>query len=977
MCTKRLFFLLATLVFLVSCDDGSNNNNNNPYNNHLNNINNNNNNTNNTTQPVIYSVTPGRGPLAGGTEVMIYGDRFAADAAVYFGAQAAARVDRISASQLAVTTPAAAQAGAVDVRVVQTGGEAVLAGAFTYEDAAVVNIAWCIFQSPASTTTPLQVTTEALYGRVFAEGVTQGVGRGAGITAQVGFGARGSDPRTDASWVWTTALFSGDVDDGANDEYVGNLLPSTAGEYDMAFRFSGGGAWVYCDTDGTDNGYSAVAAAHLTVTDNTEPMPDWCTLQYPPTLSGGLGVPLGPIYGRVYKAGVTPGAGQGAEIVAQLGYGPLGTNPATDPGWQWVDAAYNTDVDQGSNDEYQARITLSQPGKYAYAYRFTYRGGPPLYCDLDGSANGYQPDAAGVANVSGTPVDTAIDWCNFQYPDQTASVAGQPTTLLFGRVYINGVTVGAGQGPGVTAQVGYGPPGTDPASSGSWNWVDASYNVDVDGVTPGDRANDEYMGTLTVAAAGTYDMAYRFSRDGGTTWTYCDRDGSPNGYSPAQAAQLTVTAQPVSTVDWCVFQAPTTTQNWLAGAPSPNLYGRVYVAGVTDGPGQGPGITAEFGYGPYGSDPSAGGWTWSPGTYGSSVDGLIPGGLANDEYVGGLAIASAGRYSMAVRFSRDGGTSWTYCDKDGSQNGLQTSQLVEVNVTPSSSFALLSISPDRGPLSGGQTVTLTGAGFSAGMTVSIGGAACTGLQVVNATQATCITPAHDRPEPASVTATLGTDSSGLPDAYRYIPYMTPQMDGQLSEWSAAYVVSVNAVATDWGADNALHQLYFAYDDARMYFAIDGGTSLGNAFILYIDSDAGAGTGIRNGTALNDNAGELDNCIAGNFIVTEATFGAEWAVGTKNMTHKTLGSYSDLAGLRNIAINPNDFAWYDAEVIQTGTGVIEISLPLNLFGFETGTHTMAVFALISDWSGLSYSNQSFPPGINGATLPGTLSITIYK
>ncbi|MDZ7896237.1 MAG: hypothetical protein U5M50_15490, partial [Sphingobium sp.] len=48
--------------------------------------------------------------------------------------------------------------------------------------------------------------------------------------------------------------------------------------------------------------------------------------------------------------------------------------------------------------------------------------------------------------------------------------------------------------------------------------------------------NDSYQGTLDVPAPGSYDLAYRFSRDGGSTWLYCDRDagegsdGSENGY---------------------------------------------------------------------------------------------------------------------------------------------------------------------------------------------------------------------------------------------------------------------------------------------------------------------------------------------------------------------------------------------------------------------------------------------------------------
>ena len=55
------------------------------------------------------------------------------------------------------------------------------------------------------------------------------------------------------------------------------------------------------------------------------------------------------------------------------------------------------------------------------------------------------------------------------------------------------------------------------------------------------------MTTLSVSQAGTYDFAARFSSDGGSTWTYGDRnagpgsDGSEDGYQSVNAGALTVT----------------------------------------------------------------------------------------------------------------------------------------------------------------------------------------------------------------------------------------------------------------------------------------------------------------------------------------------------------------------------------------------------------------------------------------------------
>ena len=56
------------------------------------------------------------------------------------------------------------------------------------------------------------------------------------------------------------------------------------------------------------------------------------------------------------------------------------------------------------------------------------------------------------------------------------------------------------------------------------------------------------------------------------------------------------------------------------------------------------------------------------------------------------------------------------------------------------------VSPASGTAAGGTAVTITGTGFLAGATVSLGGTPATGVTVVNSTSITATTPAH-APEP--------------------------------------------------------------------------------------------------------------------------------------------------------------------------------------------------------------------------------------
>jgi hypothetical protein len=137
---------------------------------------------------------------------------------------------------------------------------------------------------------------------------------------------------------------------------------------------------------------------------------------------------------------------------------------------------------------------------------------------------------AGTATGSPPP----IGWGKLQSPSALTTTAGVPSGGISGRLWIDGVTKSPGAPPRLTAELGYGPDGSNPSANPAWQWTPAVYSANV-------GASDEYTAALTVATPGTYDYCYRYSFCG-SAWVYADLDSSSNGYSPGQAGALTVTA---------------------------------------------------------------------------------------------------------------------------------------------------------------------------------------------------------------------------------------------------------------------------------------------------------------------------------------------------------------------------------------------------------------------------------------------------
>jgi fibronectin type 3 domain-containing protein len=188
-------------------------------------------------------------------------------------------------------------------------------------------------------------------------------------------------------------------------------------------------------------------------------------------------------------------------------------------------------------------------------------------------------DAAGneseASNEVAVTPHLSIGWANVQWPPtltHTISAVNR-TDNVYGQVWIDGVTSRPGQTPTLRAQLGWGPHASNPDGNPAWQWDEAHFNVDAGN-------NDEFVASLLPDRVGAFDYAYRYTTTDGESWVYADLDGIGNGYSAAQAGQLTVNASGDSTAPatptglHVVAADPgSVTLGWDALAGDPSEYG--------------------------------------------------------------------------------------------------------------------------------------------------------------------------------------------------------------------------------------------------------------------------------------------------------------------------------------------------------------------------------------------------------------------
>jgi glycosidase len=148
--------------------------------------------------------------------------------------------------------------------------------------------------------------------------------------------------------------------------------------------------------------------------------------------------------------------------------------------------------------------------------------------DAHGNASAASNEGSGIPHL-------VIGWSNLQWPPTLTHTisATHRTDNVYGQVWIDGVTSQPGPALSLTAQLGFGPDGSNPDGNPAWSWIAAAFNSDAGN-------NDEFVASLLPESTGRFDYAYRYTVTDGRDWVYADLDGSPNGYSPGQAGALTV-----------------------------------------------------------------------------------------------------------------------------------------------------------------------------------------------------------------------------------------------------------------------------------------------------------------------------------------------------------------------------------------------------------------------------------------------------
>ena len=356
----------------------------------------------------------------------------------------------------------------------------------------------------------------------------------------------------------------------------------------------------------------------------------------------------------------------------------------------------------------------------------------------------------------------------------------------------------------------------------AWNSVSgaAGYNVYRSPLSGGGwvKANDSPISGTTYT-----DSNLRNAQTYYYVVTSVDAAGNESVYSNE------VSALPHYTIGWANLQFPSNLTHTISVTNrTENVYGQVWIDGVTSQPGPTEGLRAQLGFGPDGSDPNGNSaWTWVDAAF--NVDAGN-----NDEFVASLLPETTGTYDYAYRYSTTNGRDWVYADLDGIPNGYDPAQAGSLTVNPSADttapatptgLAVLSASPagielDWDDVSGDATLygyevlrsSTSGGPYT--MIARITSSSYTDLSVVESAKYYYVVRSLDQSfnrsgnsSEVNATAELRTvtlvfnvtvpDTTDATVRSVYIAGLLDRLDGNLPQWDPGGVVLTRVDATTW------------------------------------------------------------------------------------------------------------------------------------------------------------------------------------
>jgi|GEM_PF-1674051 len=392
----------------------------------------------------------------------------------------------------------------------------VAAGGFNVANASLLTveplimpISWCMLHSPEYVEAEAGEVTTEIYGRAYVKDCTGGGTKCSDLTGYIGYGPKNGKAE---DFTFVPATFNPGHTTSSNDEFVGTLKVSKAGEYALIYAFSqdGGITKTYCDY-ADDTAFELARAGTLMIKEPPVKSIDWCMLHWPEYVEAEAGQKTTEIYGRAHVKDCTGGGTQCTGLTGYIGYGPKDGKVED---FTFVPATFNSGHSTDANDEFVGTLEVSKAGEYALIYAFSLDGGATkTYCD-------YVDDTAFNLARSGTMVIKAPfvpdqfirgkDFtCGLITENYTAAV--NAPRRVYGEIWVAGCTdVGSSACSKVaSSRVLYAPEdkASEPFTSPHWKTVEGYMNAAIGWA----GNNDQHFATLAMDAPGKY--RYVFSYD--------------------------------------------------------------------------------------------------------------------------------------------------------------------------------------------------------------------------------------------------------------------------------------------------------------------------------------------------------------------------------------------------------------------------------------------------------------------------------
>ena len=716
--------------------------------------------------PVVTTVAPTSGSTGGGTAITISGTNFLAGASVTVGGTAATTVTVVNSSTITATTPAHA-GGAVGVTVTNPDTQsATLASSFTF----VVPPPTVTGVSPASGSTT-GGTAVTITGTGFAAGATVTIGGNpaTGVTVVNSTSITATTPAHAAGAVGVTVTNADSQSGTAATAFtyvapaptVASVAPAS-GSIDGATGITITGTNFAAGAAVTIGGVPATGISVVNATTITAATPAHAagavnvTVTNPDTQSATLTNGFTYLAPAPVVTAVAPTSGStgGGTAITISGTNFLAGATVTVGGTAATAVTVvNSSTITATTPAHASGavgVTVTNPDTQSatLASSFTYLVPPPT---VTGVSPAFGPIDGGTAvTITGTGFAAGA----------TVTIGGDPAT---GVTVVNSTSITATTPAHAAGPVGVTVTNVDSQSDTAGNAF--TYVAPAPTVTSVAPASGSIDGATGITITGTNFEAGAAVTIGGVPAT---------GISVVNATTITATtpAHAAGAVNVTVTnpdtQSATRTNGFTYLAPAPVV---TTVAPTSGSTGGGTAIT-----------------------------------ISGSNFLAGATVTVGGTAATAVTVVNSSTITATTPAHAGGAVGVTVTNPDTQSATLASSFTFVvppptvtGVSPASGSTNGGTAVTITGTGFAAGATVTIGGTAATGVTVVNSTSITATTPAHAAGTVGVTVTNTDSQSGTAANAFTYVaPAPTvasvAPASGSIAGGTAVTITGTNFVA---------------------------------------------------------------------------------------------------------------------------------------------------------------------------------------